>query len=127
MRKLDFLIVILLLISGICYAEKNELGTKKMLDNFDELSIGAEKWVAIKNEIARKRTQQCMDAFGYENFCSCLNRELHWVLGFDSYIQTITSPFTGAAPNASPDEKKAIESVYRAREKCVGGNYGTKK
>ncbi len=121
--------ILLIIVSGICNAQdkKKEIDTSKMLEQLNQISEEADGWVAKQNAIARERKQQCIDAFGHEQFCSCLSEKLHWVLGFDSYIRIITAPTTGVASDVSPDERAAIESVYKAREKCVEKCFGRKK
>lgn len=125
-----YLIGFLLVIApSICIAkDKNqELNLKQMMENLNQISKEADGWAARQHAIARERQQQCLDAFGHKLFCSCLNEELHWVLGFDSYIRIITAPSTGAASDLLPDERAAIESVYMAREKCVKKYFGVGK
>jgi 1-aminocyclopropane-1-carboxylate deaminase/D-cysteine desulfhydrase-like pyridoxal-dependent ACC family enzyme len=129
MKKKHLIGFLLVIVSSICNAqnENQELDTQKMMEHLNKISKEAEGWTAKQRTIARERQQQCLDAFGHKQFCSCLNEELHWVLGFDSYIRIITAPTTSAASDSSPDEHAAIESVYKAREKCVGIYFGGRK
>jgi len=127
--RTHFLILVffvLVLPSGMCNAQdKNqELKTQKMMERLNNISEEAEGWAAKQRAIARERQQQCFDAFGHKKFCSCLCDELHWVISFDTYIRIITAPTTGAASELSPDERAVIDSVYKAREKCVEKFFG---
>jgi hypothetical protein len=126
MSKLYRICILLVITTGISNAQESnqELDRKKMMERLNQYSRESEGWVAKEHKISRERLQQCFEAFGHEGFCSCLNEELHWVLSFDSYIRIITAPSAAAASDASPDERKAIESVYTAREKCVEKYFG---
>ena len=129
MKRKILLIILLVLASSICSSQEKskDLDTKKMMERLSQISEDAEVWAAKQRTIARERYQQCFDAFGHEDFCSCINEELHWVLGFHSYIRIITAPSIGATSDASPDERAVIESVYKAREKCVSKYFGERK
>jgi hypothetical protein len=91
----------------------------EILRQLDTISKEAESWSAKQRAIARDRLIDCIDAFGNEEFCSCLNNELHWVLSFESYIRVITTAPKGISKDLEPDEKLVVDSVYKAREKCV--------
>ncbi len=128
MRKHFFILIFLVLVitSGMCNAQdKNqELKIQKMMEHLNQISEEAEGWAAKQRAIARERQQQCLDAFGHKQFCSCLSDELHWVIRFDTYIRIITAPTTRAASKLSPDERAVIDSVYKAREKCIEKCFG---
>ena len=79
----------------------------------------SESLLAQSQAIARKRYNDCMAAFGHENFCSCLNKELSWILSFQSYVNIIVESPTRTLNNTAHDEQMVIESVYKAREKCI--------
>jgi len=93
--------------------------TKEMLRELDRISEEAQSWSAKQRAIARARLNDCVSAFGNEEFCSCLNKELHWVLDFESYIRIITTPPGEISKDLKPDEELVVDSVYKAREKCV--------
>jgi hypothetical protein len=78
-----------------------------------------ESWADLQRSVARQRLTACTAAFGNKVFCACLNANLHWVLGFDTYIRVITAPGSEPDPSARTEEQRAINSVFRSREKCV--------
>ena len=99
----------------------------EMLRQLDQMSKEAESWTAKQRAIGRQRYEDCIDAFGHEKFCSCLNKELHWVLSFESYIGIITTSPKEISQNLTPDERAAIDSVYKTRERCVKQHIDNKK
>ncbi len=80
----------------------------------------AQGWADLQTTISRNRVNTCMAAFGHESFCGCLNDNLHWVITFESYIEIITSSDAQPKPRPTTDEERAVNTVFRARERCIG-------
>jgi hypothetical protein len=98
---------------------------KQGLEKLYQIREQGEVWAARQKTISRERYQQCYSAFGHKSFCQCLSGQLHWVLGFDSYINIITA--SSAEIEAANDEERVlIDSVYKAREYCVDKHIQTK-
>jgi hypothetical protein len=88
------------------------------LKRLDDVQKEAETWAAKQQSIARQRENDCLKAFGHKGFCACLNKELHWVLGFDGYIRIVTAT-PDQLSSVPTDERAVVDSAVRARELCV--------
>ena len=95
--------------------EKIDQAAKKLNESLKEV----EKWAALQKKISRQRKNDCLEAFGHSKFCNCLDTNLHWVINFDSYIRIMTSPTLKTSTIRSDDERTAVESVFKSRERCV--------
>lgn len=116
MNRLFAFVVVLLISYG--HAAGDDQPMSERLKRLEEIEKEAETWAAKQQSIARQRENDCMSAFGHQAFCSCLNKELHWVLGFDSYVRIVTA--TPDQLSAVPsDERQVVETAIRAREVCV--------
>ena len=90
----------------------------EQLKRLDQSRKEAETWAAKEQSIARQRENDCFNAFGHKPFCTCLNKELHWILTFDSYVRIATAT-SDQLLSALGDERAVIDSAVRAREVCV--------
>lgn len=116
MNKLLALFVALLLSSYAAAGDDTKGGER--MKQLHEIQKEAETWAAKQQSIARQRQTECLNAFGHKGFCSCLTRELHWVLGFDEYIRIVTAT-PDQLSSVPADERAVVESAVRAREVCV--------
>ena len=96
--------------------EESDEMFKELGNTFNE----AQRWAELETTISRNRVNACMAAFGHESFCGCLNDNLHWLLSFESYVDIITSSDAQPKPRPTTDEERAVNTVFRAREQCIG-------
>lgn len=93
--------------------------SQEFLESLPEIGKQAPSWVELELTISRNRVNACMAAIGHRQFCNCLNSELHWILGFDSYVRIIMSPDARPNPQPTTDEERAVNTVFSARERCI--------
>lgn len=68
-----------------------------------------------------ERRAACLNAFGQERFCTCLNGRLTLDLSFDDYIVLVTRPQDDPGYLSLPPEKQAlIDEVRTVRDRCAG-------
>ena len=79
-----------------------------------------ESWEALEKANSRDRMRACEAALGSANFCACLNERLNWVIGFETYVHVISAPDARPNPGATDSEGIAMNSIFTAREQCVG-------
>ena len=83
----------------------------------------------LRRDVARKK-QECMLAFGYEPFCTCISQNTPETTTFELYIKTTTaSPevMTVVLDGAQPDLISTIEKIRAARDSCVTSSLPTQK
>lgn len=94
--------------------ESDRLLREKVVPAFQE----GERWADMERANARKRSADCMAAFGNERFCSCLNTNVHFLVDFETYVRVVTSD-TRPVPAPKTEEERLINTIFRAREVCV--------
>jgi len=118
---------LLFLSLGLSQDDKTIEKLQEKQRQLEKLSEDASSWSAKQHAISRDRFNACVNAFGNEEFCSCLNAKLHWVLNFESYITIITSSQKEISKNIDADNQLLIDSVYKAREICVKETFKIKR
>ena len=109
------------LLTGSVHAE-DETGRKLQdtLQKLEAVQSEADSWAALEKATSRDRVRACEAAIGSAPFCSCLNKGLNWAIGFETYVRVISAADAHPNPGATDSEGVAINSIFRAREKCVG-------
>lgn len=105
-----------------------EKAKKKALnkEQIDMMEINADFFESMKafrlkvGSLARKRKNNCLKAFGNEQFCNCLNDNLPMAINFVGYIQLITSTKDEIGyKSLLTEDKEFVDKVIRARDQCV--------
>ena len=89
-------------------------------ENFADLQEGLQALQLMAKSFARKRKNNCLKAFGNEQFCNCLNGKLPMAIDFIEYIQLITSTKDKMGyKSLSTKDKEIVDKVLKVRDQCV--------
>lgn len=90
-----------------------------LITSFSAFSLAeqAQSTSSNKNNI---RVTECIKAFGDEQFCQCIDKQMHSKLSFADYIFVTTKSKQAVGYDILPEEnQKMIDSAYSARQRCV--------
>ena len=91
-----------------------------VLHKMEAVEKEAESWEALEKANSRDRMRACGPALGSAKFCGCLNERLNWLIGFEMYVHVISAADARPNPGATDSEGIAMNSIFTAREQCVG-------
>jgi hypothetical protein len=85
-----------------------------------ELQIQQLKEAQAKHVVGKLKTDQCMKAFGQDNFCNCIGANLPATVSFEQYIHTMVASKEDLGYSAMPlDQRKTVDAILETAEKCV--------
>jgi hypothetical protein len=96
--------------------ESNRLLRETIVPALDE----GQRWADMERANTRKRSADCIAAFGQEHFCNCLNDNVHFLVDFETYVRVVTSD-AKPIPKPATEEERLINTIFRAREVCATG------
>lgn len=122
------IIAFILIINLTTYAHSEDKNTnpmtKEQIDTIEEGEKIGDQLNSLRmsfESMMRERKNDCIKAFGHDQFCSCLNDNLAVGLSFKDYIViTINSKDELNYNELSKEDKGVIDKAIKIREQCVG-------
>jgi hypothetical protein len=72
------------------------------------------------DKVAQDRERQCVQVFGDEDFCSCINSTLAKGISFQDYVNVLITPTDLLNyKELSPDNRKIVDNILRTRDQCI--------
>lgn len=79
-----------------------------------------DQFLATARQNGEDRYYKCMQTFGHKTFCECLEKQLPWVLRFDTYVRMVTAtPRELASPRMDSGYRGLIDHAIAVRNICV--------
>lgn len=116
-RCVPILLICSLLLAAPLYGAQDDMQEKiKQL----EQQIQELKALKAKQDVAKKKTDQCMTAVGQEKFCGCIGTNLPADVTFEQYIHTMLTPKEELGyTTMTPEQQKKVDDTLATRGKCV--------
>ena len=119
--KTVLIIIGLAMYAVTAYAGKSPtIDDLEQMQKFDEMVDAVEQLESQLDRLTKQRRAKCIRAFGHEEFCSCILKELPVAFDFSNYIAITTKSKEENGYMKLDDEyKKAYDKVRPIRDKCV--------
>ncbi|MEW5980564.1 MAG: hypothetical protein AB1898_32675 [Acidobacteriota bacterium] len=133
-RKIVLFVTICLLTLTIAASKKGEkndnpqrIETINKQQSIEDVEESLKSLELAAKRVSRTKRANCLKAFGHAKFCDCLCSDLPMIVTFNDYIRIVTSSKEELGyDRLKADDKKVIDMVYSAREKCVGETLSTR-
>lgn len=97
-----------------------KLDEQERLNQFDKAIGALNELEALTNKMTNAKKVQCITAIASQNVCSCLSSNLPVAIDFVQYVAVVTRTKEELAyDKQSTEDKKLIDNVRAARDKCV--------